>query len=310
MVDRCALLRRGLDKGMRVLEVGPSFNPLAPKSEGWDVITVDHTDQAGLIEKYSVHVSVDTSKIEVVDYVWQGGALLDAIPPELHGTFDAVIASHVIEHTTDVVGFLNSAEALTKPDGVIVLAIPDKRVCFDFYRPISTTGEALVAHRAGLGRHDAKAHFDNGVYTAIKGQSPGWFRSDTRPLTFNASIASAFDFMKRAEAAEYIDAHHWVFVPASFELLILELSFLGLVNLRVEQTTMAEATEFFAWLRHGRVERTHDEVQEMRRVLLDRIVVELAEQSRQISGSPLAIAEERIRELDARLATLGENQSR
>jgi hypothetical protein len=50
------------------LEIGPSFNPVLPKSAGYSVTVVDHVDQSGLVEKYKPH-GVDVSKIESVDAV-------------------------------------------------------------------------------------------------------------------------------------------------------------------------------------------------------------------------------------------------
>src|SRR2546423_3695828 len=37
------------------LEIGPSFNPVLPKSAGYGVTVVDHMDQSGLVEKYTPH---------------------------------------------------------------------------------------------------------------------------------------------------------------------------------------------------------------------------------------------------------------
>ena len=119
-------LRSGLSTASKVIEIGPSFNPLLPKRDGWNVFTIDHDDRAGLVAKYANDPSVDTTRIEEVDFVWHGGSLLDAIPPEHHGTFDAFVASHVIEHTPDIVTFLAAAATLIKPGGVIILAVPDK----------------------------------------------------------------------------------------------------------------------------------------------------------------------------------------
>ena len=38
------------------------------------------------------------------------GSLDEAVPSELHGTFDACIASHVFEHIPDPIGLLGSLE--------------------------------------------------------------------------------------------------------------------------------------------------------------------------------------------------------
>ena len=125
--SRAEKLLGPIDRSARIIEIGPSHNPIAPKSAGWDTRTLDHATQASLVEKYRGHPGVDVDRIEEVDFVWTGGSMLDAVPSNLHGTFDAFIASHVIEHTTDLVGFLDATAALLTPAGV---AVPDKRCSF------------------------------------------------------------------------------------------------------------------------------------------------------------------------------------
>ena len=95
---------------------------------GWNSASIDHMTREGLVAKYTGHPGVDVSRIEEVDYIWNGGSLSDAVPPAMYGTFDAFVASHVIEHTPDLIAFLDSASTLLKPEGVVVLAVPDKAV--------------------------------------------------------------------------------------------------------------------------------------------------------------------------------------
>src|SRR4051812_34825559 len=106
MPTRSEILLAPVPRGGRVIEIGPSFNPLAPKAAGWDTRTLDHLTREGLVAKYTGHPGVDVSRIEDVDYVWSCGLLSDAVPQAMHGTFDAFIASHVIEHTPDLIAFL------------------------------------------------------------------------------------------------------------------------------------------------------------------------------------------------------------
>jgi len=56
------------------LEIGPSYNPVVPKSTGYRVDTLDHADAAQLREKYRNH-DIDLSAIEEVTYVWNGEPL-------------------------------------------------------------------------------------------------------------------------------------------------------------------------------------------------------------------------------------------
>jgi SAM-dependent methyltransferase len=283
-MDRAQRLLGGLSKSARIIEVGPSFNPLAPKRDGWNTFVVDHASREELLAKYAEQ---DTAQIEEVDFVWQGGSIADAVPPDQHGTFDAFIASHVIEHTTDVVTFLKAAETLIRADGIIVLAVPDKRKCFDFYRHPSTTADAIIAFQDRRVRHDARTHFEYAMRMSNKGGAPGWAMDDTRPSVVACTFDEADQQLALAMRPEYVDAHSWVFVPASFQLMFFELAAMGYLDLRVEEVVEAETTEFYAWLRKGRETLHASDLQAHRQRLMDRIVIELAEQSRQISASPL-----------------------
>jgi hypothetical protein len=94
--------------------------------------------------------------------------------------------------------------------------------------------------------------------------------------------------MERAELEGYIDVHNWIFTPSSFELMMVEMQGLGLVELSVEKCQEAVYTEFYAWLRPCAEVQSESLIQERRIGLMNRIIVELAEASRQVSGSPLA----------------------
>ncbi|MCS0493765.1 methyltransferase domain-containing protein [Ancylobacter sp. MQZ15Z-1] len=303
-MTREEIILRRLDKSSKVIEIGPSFAPLAPKRDGWNTFIVDHDSREALKAKYVNDPYVaDVERIEEVDHIWRGGSIADAIPVADHGTFDAFIASHVIEHTTDVVTFLEAAQRLLKPDGVVILAVPDKRKCFDFYRPFSTTGAAIAAYREKRARHKPEIYFDFGAFYAMKGFPPGWSIDDPEPKTLRVAISELLPAWERAaNATSYVDAHQWVFTPASFKLMILELGALGFLDLRVEAVDEAPATEFYAWLRKGAEELSPEALADRRRALMDEIVIDLAEQSRQIADSPLSIATARVRELEAQHA--------
>ena len=126
---RAQVLLAPVPRGGRIIEIGPSFSPIAPKSEGWNTVSIDHLTKDGLVAKYNGEPFVDVARIEPVDFLWVSGPLSNAVPKTLHGSFDALVASHVIEHTPDLIDFLDSATTLVKYDGVVVLAIPDKRYC-------------------------------------------------------------------------------------------------------------------------------------------------------------------------------------
>ncbi|WP_368417178.1 class I SAM-dependent methyltransferase [Falsiroseomonas sp.] len=253
---RTAQLLAGADRNWRILEIGPSHAPIAPRSEGWTTTVVDHADREGLIAKYATDPTVDTSRIETVDFVWTGGALDALIPAERHGGFDLLIASHVIEHVPDPIGMLVAAQRLLRPDtGIISFAVPDKRTCFDFFRPPSTTGKMLAAHRDRRARHLPADIFDGYAYmSALNGQTGwGWqAAAAVRPMQPLGLAYRRFLASDDRPEAPYEDCHGWVFTPASFELIILELGEIGLIDWRVDRIVPQAGVEFIVHLRRGR----------------------------------------------------------
>jgi hypothetical protein len=67
------MLLRDLPKSKGYRDRAPSYGPLAAKRDGWNVVTVDHDDREGLVAKYDDNPTVDTSRIEDVDYVLRRG---------------------------------------------------------------------------------------------------------------------------------------------------------------------------------------------------------------------------------------------
>lgn len=281
--DRISLLLEGIHPTDRLIEIGPSFNPVAPKSAGWQVTIVDHATQAELAAKYAHNPAVDAGRIEPVDFVWQGGPLDAAVPASEHGRYAALIACHVVEHIPDLVGFLQSVERLVHPvDGRMLLAVPDKRFCFDFFRPPSTTGQFLAAHAARQSRHTAAHLFDQLAYSATRDGRPGWGHEPSLgPLTLGHSLEQAKAMFDAARPdGEYVDCHAWQFTPASFALLILELSDLGLIDWQVEWSAPQPVVEFLVRLRRGRRHFATAEAREAARLaLLREMLLELREQT-------------------------------
>ena len=164
-MDRVQKLLFRIDRSMKVLEIGPSYNPVAPKSQGWISWSVDHANQEDLKEKYRSDASVDESRIEFVDFIWRSGDIDQVIPLEHHNTFNACIASHVIEHFPNPIGFFRSMSRLLNTGGVISLAIPDKRSCFDYFKPLSLTGDLLYADYQSRKRHSKCTAFNQVAYS-------------------------------------------------------------------------------------------------------------------------------------------------
>lgn len=278
MGDRVSLLLSGLSRDSRLIEIGPSYGPLAPKAEGWRTTVVDHADRAALVGKYRGDPSVDSGRIEEVDVVWRGGPLDEAFPSASHGGYTALIASHVLEHLPDAIGFLKSAETLLDSrTGRLRLALPDRRLCFDIFRPPATTGRLLAAHRSAAIRHSYADLFDHVAYLARIDGRAAWTAEPLGGLALDHSLEQARHHAEQAAApdAPYVDCHAWQFTPASFELIVLELAALGVIDWRIEWIEPQPCTEFLVSLSRPRQAPDPDDLQRRRGALLKRIIVEM-----------------------------------
>lgn len=233
------------------LEIGPSHNPIAPKSKGFNVHILDHLSAADLKNKYAGH-GLNLDNIEDVDFVWNGEPLTELIGKA--ECYDYIIASHVIEHVPDLIGFLRECEALLAPGGKISLIIPDKRYCFDHFGAASNTGEILDAWHERRTRPTpgqvfhmyANAVRMNGQIAWSNSLKGGYELGHPGPLGPHGAAIDMWN--KAASSTEYYDVHCWRFVPASFELLLHDLRLLGLVSLSVESKYETCGCEFFVVL--------------------------------------------------------------
>lgn len=279
MTPRALQLFGHIPEEHRILEVGPSYNPLFPKASGRPVRVLDHASRDELVAKYRDDPGADHTRIEEVDFVWRRGPMSEAVPPGERGTFDVMVASHVVEHTPDLVGFLVSAQEILRPSGRFLLVVPDKRFCFDYFRPPSTTGEVLNAHLGRRSRHTPGTIFDQLAYSVSTGGRVAWSQEPLGPMKLEHDLAMArTQLTPPAADAPYTDAHNWRFTPAWFRLIILELAWLGLADWRAERVGEARHSEFPVQLGRGGTAWARsfapDQLQQMRLGLLRATLLE------------------------------------
>jgi SAM-dependent methyltransferase len=277
------------DRSQLILELGAGYCPVAPKSKGWRTHVVDHASQSELRAKYANAADVDVNLIENVDTIWRGGSLHEAVPAELVGQFDFIIASHVLEHLPDLVDFLQSASRLVKLGGAMSIALPDRRYCFDCFRPWTTTGCLLDAHHRRMNRHGLKTGFDHIAYAATVGGKLAWgpYPIPTPQFIdpFAVAEATVAQFFGQPDG-QYRDYHAWQFTPSGFRLAMLELAALDLTDWQVVGFHGTEHFEFFVTLqRVGALQSDPAGLQDQRRTLLLKQLEEMREQINFVIGA-------------------------
>lgn len=225
------------------LEIGPSHNPIARKSDGYNVHIMDHMSREQLIEKYREH-SVNLDNIEEVDFIWHGESYEELTA----GTkqYDWIIASHLIEHTPDLIGFLNDCATILKDDGVICLAIPDKRYCFDHFRPLTGLSQIIDSHLQKHTYHTPGTVAEYFLNVVTKSGQIAWDSMTQGEYGFVHGLEDATRGMKSViDEQAYMDVHAWCFSPHSFRLIIQDLFSLGLINVQEVAYHPTVAHEFF-----------------------------------------------------------------
>jgi Domain of unknown function (DUF4214) len=246
------------------LEIGPSYRPTFPKVAGYDIKIIDHCSTEELIAKYRADSYVPeklVDQIEEVDIVWSEGSYRNL--PSICDDLDYIVASHVIEHTTDVCGFLKDCSDLLKIGGCLLLVIPDKRCVLDCCRPSSTIGDVLIAHLAP-NVYDIKSELDESWYGALLDSGAAWSMDHLQQATSDGRVAqpqrevdvggaiwqrSVSLSVNNGPAKNYRDAHRWVFDPVNFKEIINFLEHYAPTNLQLEYMPTPFGCEFYAVLR-------------------------------------------------------------
>lgn len=247
--ERNRKLIEGLALSRTGIEYGPMTRPAVTREMG-PVLYVDYADTETIKAKHHRHDNPDD--IMDIDLVWGDGHLKD------HGPFAYAVASHVIEHIPDPIGWLRElANALTD-DGIIALAVPDKRYTFDLNRPISTTGEFIQAWLEKRKRPSIRQVFDNCRLAVEVTAADVWAgKAQAPPLMMGHALQLAYDQCVEQVSDElYIDSHCWIFTPASFLDLCEDFFQLGVLPLEIEHFIPTERNdlEFIVRLRRAGID--------------------------------------------------------
>lgn len=162
----------------------------------------------GLVPVYSRLAALDTLDFNE-NTIWSGASKLPAnhrrtvIGEARHMTgvddnsYDALLASHVIEHTADPIGALREWQRVVRPEGHILLIVPHRDGTFDHRRPITTVEHMLSDEERQTGEDDL-THLDEILELHDLGRDPG--------------AGSCENFERRSRANAKMRAlHHHVF---------------------------------------------------------------------------------------------------
>lgn len=289
-MDRREEILRHIGIGTRGIEVAPWHNPIIPTGGERQVVVLDVLDRPTLIARAEQDPAIDRSMVQHIGEVDLVGSACDIadLAIERFGAdvqFDFVVSSHNLEHLPDPVRFLRACETLLAPGGVVAMAVPDKRACFDFFRPQSGTGELLQAFHEHRERPSYAQTFGQAAYNAglrTNDGVTGAFSIDVDPSQMNllGDVVQAYTgWRERIDNCDtqYHDTHCWAFTPSSLQLILTELILLGLIDFQIVSVTKPAGCEFFVHLRKRPENAPAQQgLAEQRELLLRQTVDELA----------------------------------
>ena len=204
------------------------------------------------------------------------------------GTFDYVVSSHNFEHLPNPLRFLQGCAEALRPVGMLSMAIPDRRACFDYFRPVSRLSDWIQAFVEERNRPSRAQDFDSReLFARLDDGKQRAFAFVRNSPPEKVSVDFGLDFLfgdwmqhLRTNDENYPDAHCSVFTPSSFELLMRDAAYLGLAPFEVVEIFDAGA-EFHVHLRANRSteELRPGNYEQIRNSLLRRIQDEAAETS-------------------------------
>lgn len=260
-MDRKSLLLKHIDLSAPGIEIAPYFNPAVPKRDGHPVLTLDVFDTQTLRKTAATDRNIPApriAEIEDVDLVADACGIGDAVTAlGRAGQFRYIVSSHNFEHLPNPIRFLQGCSVALMPGGMVSMAVPDGRACFDHFRMPTRLADWLSAYHRKLDQPSPETIFD------LRANVAEYFVSGNRQTGCDISVddprgfqpqndlrASYSEYLTRAAGSQdYMDAHCTVTFGAALENMLQDLRFLGLIDLEVVEITDTLGLEFFVHLR-------------------------------------------------------------
>ena len=246
-----------LKKDLLGLEIGPLHNPICPKKDGWNILTMDILPTNLIKKQYKDNPDVDTAQIEDIDIIFSGSLFKSLKNYGLYrdnefinglNCLDYIISSHNFEHQPNPIQFLVDCENALRTKGVLSMAIPIGSRCFDCWRPLTTCGEwidAFYAQREMPSYGNIVDSFANHAKHADNVDLTDESYSLNK-IKLNHALAPNYleHLCELSRDKSYVDSHCSVLNPYSFQSLFDDLVSLGLIKLLRVKEIKLNGAEF------------------------------------------------------------------
>ncbi|MEY4393673.1 MAG: hypothetical protein RL595_922, partial [Planctomycetota bacterium] len=127
----------------------------------------------------------------------------------------------------------------------LALVVPDKRYCFDHFRPLTGLARIVDSHANQNRIHSEGTAAEYFMQVVSRGGQNDWQSFSTQPFAHIHTSEEALKAMGAIAGEKlFMDLHAWCFVPSSFRLLMNDLYLLGYTQLREVAFYPTEGCEF------------------------------------------------------------------
>ncbi len=260
------MLKKHILDGWSGIEVAPYFNPVFPKVKNDKILIMDIFDTETLKRNAKADPNIEErriAEIEEVDIVSNATEIGEAVTRAgLAGKIDFIVSSHNFEHLPNPIKFLRGCETALVPGGVLAMAIPDSRACFDHFRFPTRLADWLESWFEDRLTPSNAQIFDQRSNTALYyrdglGEPQLVCDMNRRPpehFIQTHEVRSAFEHWNTRRlnnSNEYIDTHCSVLFPELMEMLINDLKYLNLIKFDIIEISQTQRYEFFVHLRNA-----------------------------------------------------------
>lgn len=214
----------------RGLEIAPYFNPMVDRS-AHDVFYVDCIDNDEIERKAAGNPGAVGRELPRIDAVWTPGRRL----AECLGkrTFAYAVASHVMEHVPNPLGWLHEILECVEVGGRVAIVLPLRTKTMDFYRQNTTFGQVVgwwiekpTRPTPSQVMDFLSQNFFHQGEPVVQGRMPPF---DEAPRHYSDSMSLGYaQFVWKRQ--HYLDVHCTTWTPESFSEVFRRLREIGLLD--------------------------------------------------------------------------------
>lgn len=234
------------------IEIAPYFNPMIDRSK-YDVFYVDCIDNDEIQRKAGENPGAKGRYVPRIDAVWVPGKRLS----ECVGgrRFDYAVASHVMEHVPNPLGWLEEILECVEVGGRVAIMLPMRTKSMDYYRQNTTFGQIVGWSIEKPSRPTPtqvmdflSQSFHHRGEDVVEGAMPPFERAERHYSDRDALTYANFVWDQK----HYLDVHCSTWTPETFVEIFSRLRRVGLLSCEVVGPFTgfpgATSAEFLAFL--------------------------------------------------------------